>query len=115
MTTPLPLSKTRRIGATVYLSGELGFDAEGKIPEGITAQTENCIANIRASLATEGLDLSDVVSASCYLTDPADFAAFNAAYAAAFAPPYPVRTTVATALMIDARVEITVIAVARQA
>ncbi len=106
----IPLSKTRRIDNTLYLSGELGFDAEGKIPEGITAQTENCIANIKATLATEGLDLSHVISATCYLTDPADFADFNAVYAAAFPQPYPVRTTLAAALMIDAKVEITVIA-----
>ena len=106
----IPLSKTRRIDNTLYLSGELGFDTDGKIPEGITAQTENCIANIKATLATEGLDLSHVISATCYLTDPADFAAFNAVYAAAFPQPYPVRTTLAAALMIDAKVEITVIA-----
>jgi enamine deaminase RidA (YjgF/YER057c/UK114 family) len=106
----IPLSKTRRIDNTLYLSGELGFDANGKIPEGITAQTENCIANIKATLAKEGLDLSNVVSATCYLTDPADFAGFNAVYAAAFPQPYPVRTTLAAALMIDAKVEITVIA-----
>ena len=106
----IPLSKTRRIGDTLYLSGELGFDADRKIPEDITAQTENCIANIKATLAAEGLELSHVVSATCYLTDPADFAAFNAAYAAAFPEPFPVRTTVAAPLMIDAKVEITVIA-----
>jgi enamine deaminase RidA (YjgF/YER057c/UK114 family) len=106
----IPLSKTRRLGNTVYLSGELGFDQDGKIPEGITAQTENCIANIKATLAKEGLDLSNVVSAACYLTDPADFAEFNKVYAAAFSQPYPVRTTVAAPLMIDAKVEITVIA-----
>ncbi len=106
----IPLSKTRRVDNTLYLSGELDFDAEGKIPEGITAQTENCIANIKATLAKEGLDLSHVVSATCYLTDAADFAAFNAVYAAAFPQPYPVRTTLAAALMIEAKVEITVIA-----
>ena len=106
----IPLSKSRRVGNTVYLSGELGFDADGKIPDGIKAQTEQCIANIRATLAKEGLDLSNVVSATCYLTDPADFAAFNEVYAAAFSKPYPVRTTTACALMIDAKVEITVIA-----
>ena len=31
----IPLSKTRRAGDALYLSGELGFDAEGKIPDGI--------------------------------------------------------------------------------
>lgn len=106
----LPFSKTRRCGSTVYLSGDLGFGADGTIPEGIEAQTKNCLENIKATLGKEGLDLSNVVSATCYLTDPADFAAFNAVYATYFADPLPVRTTIGCQLMIDAKVEITVIA-----
>ncbi|OCX60991.1 reactive intermediate/imine deaminase [Thioclava sp. SK-1] len=106
----IPLSKTRRIGSTLYLSGELGFATDGTMPKGITAQTENCIDAIAKTLASEGLNLSNVVSATCYLTDPADFAGFNAVYSAKFPQPYPVRTTIGCALMIDAKVEITVIA-----
>lgn len=109
-TTRLPFSKLRRIGDTVYLAGELGFDAEGRIPAGIEAQTENCLSRIKATLEGAGLGMADVVSATCYLTDSTDFAAFNAVYARFFADPLPVRTTVQSGLMIDARVEITVIA-----
>ncbi|MWD29000.1 RidA family protein [Aquicoccus sp. SCR17] len=106
----LPFSKTRKVGSTLYLSGELGFDADGKIPEGIEAQTRNCFARIRATLEGEGMSLSNVVSCTCFLTDKADFAAFNAAYAEHFSDPLPVRTTILSGLMIDARVEITIIA-----
>ncbi|MBT9385340.1 RidA family protein [Pseudooceanicola sp. CBS1P-1] len=106
----LPFSKTRRIGNTVYLSGELGFAADGTVPEGITAQTENCLNRIRATLEAEGLTLANVVSCTCYLTDAADFAEFNAAYATFFSDPLPVRTTVQSGLMIPAKLEITVIA-----
>lgn len=112
MPTP-PLSKLRRLGDAVHLSGELGFGADGTVPEGVAAQTGNAIDRIQATLATEGLDLSDVVSAACYLTDRTDFAAFNAVYAARFPQPYPTRTTIECGLMIDAKVEITVIAKAR--
>lgn len=112
----IPLSKLRRDGDTLYLSGELGFDADGNLPDGIEAQTRNCIANIRKTLAKEGLDLSDVLSCTCYLTDASDFAAFNGIYADAFAEPYPVRTTVGCFLMLPkAIVEITVIAKLRNA
>ncbi|MBN8294804.1 RidA family protein [Rhodobacter sp. NTK016B] len=106
----LPFSKTRRIDSTVYLSGELGFDADGTIPAGIEAQTRNCMNRIQATLETEGLGLANVVSCTCYLTDTADFAAFNKVYGQFFADPLPVRTTVRADLMIDAKVEITVIA-----
>lgn len=112
----IPLSKLRRDGDTIYLSGELGFNPDGTLPDGIDAQTRNCIANIRTTLATQGLDLSDVLSCACYLTDAADFAAFNTVYADAFSEPFPVRTTVGCFLMLPkALVEITVIAKARSA
>lgn len=106
----IPLSKVRRHGSTVYLSGELGFDADRNIPEGIEAQTRNCLENIKRTLEGEGLSLANVISCTCYLTDPADFAAFNGVYASYFSDPLPVRTTIGCQLMIDAKVEITVIA-----
>ncbi len=106
----LPFSKVRRIGTTVYLSGEIGFSADGSVPVGIDAQTRNCLDRIRATLTGEGLSMANVVSCTCFLTDAADFATFNAAYAEYFAAPLPVRTTVQSGLMIDAKVEITVIA-----
>ncbi|MGR3804442.1 RidA family protein [Marinibacterium profundimaris] len=106
----LPFSKTRRVDNLLFLSGELGFDAEGKIPDGIEAQTRNCLERIGKTLACEGVGLQDVVSCTCYLTDKADFAAFNAVYAEYFSDPLPVRTTVLSGLMLDACVEITVIA-----
>lgn len=106
----LPFSKTRRVDNLLFLSGELGFDADATIPDGIEAQTRNCLERIKATLADEGLGLSDVVSCTCYLTDKEDFAAFNTTYASYFSDPLPVRTTVQSGLMIDAKVEITVIA-----
>ena len=108
----LPFSKVRRVGNTVYLSGELGLLDDGTVPAGIEAQTRRTLDRIAATLKGEGLSLSDVVSCTCYLADKADFAAFNAAYKTYFSDPLPVRTTVEAPLMIDALVEITVIAAA---
>ena len=76
----LPFSKSRRIGNTLYLSGEIGFGADGTVPDGIEAQTRNCLDRIKATLESEGLTMASVVSATCYLTDASDFAAFNEAY-----------------------------------
>ncbi|GGB24367.1 RidA family protein [Allosediminivita pacifica] len=106
----LPFSKTRRIGSTLYLSGEIGFDADGTVPAGIEAQTRNIFERLKVTLETEGMGLANVVSATCYLTDTSDFAEFNRVYAEYFSDPLPVRTTVQSGLMIDAKVEITVIA-----
>lgn len=107
----LPFSKTRLSGNTLYLSGELGFDADGSLPEGIEAQTRNCLERIKATLEAEDLSLANVVACVCYLTDTADFQAFNGVYATYFADPLPVRTTVQSGLMLPAaKVEITVTA-----
>ena len=57
----LPFSKTRRVGSTLYLSGEIGFDAEGTVPAGIEAQTRNIFERLKARLnrrAGRALDAS---------------------------------------------------------
>jgi 2-iminobutanoate/2-iminopropanoate deaminase len=97
----------------VYLSGQTPVDpATGELDEGdIGAQTRRCLANLSAVLAAAGLDESHAVKCNVYLTDMADFAPMNEAYAAFFSTPYPARTTVAVAaLPRGARVEIEMIA-----
>ena len=108
----VPLSKVRKLGKTYYLSGELGFSAPGVLAEGgVAGQTKQCLENIKATLAGEGLSLDDVVTATCYLVNPSDFGAFNEVYASYFGDPKPSRTTVGIELMLpEALVEITVIA-----
>jgi 2-iminobutanoate/2-iminopropanoate deaminase len=111
MSTPaLPFSKVRRAGDLVFLAGEVPFADDGSIPQGIGSQTDLTLARIALTLSGEGLSLKDVVSCTVYLADKADFRAFNEAYARHFSDPLPVRTTVQAALMLDAKVEITVIA-----
>ena len=114
MSTPaLPFSKVRRAGNLVFLAGEVPFADDGSIPQGIGPQTDLTLARIALTLNGEGLSLKDVVSCTVHLADKADFRAFNEAYARHFSDPLPVRTTVQAELMLDARVEITVIAKAR--
>jgi enamine deaminase RidA (YjgF/YER057c/UK114 family) len=36
---PLPFSDAVRVGDVLYLSGQLGIGADGKLPDGIEAQT----------------------------------------------------------------------------
>jgi 2-iminobutanoate/2-iminopropanoate deaminase len=106
----LPFSKVRRAGDLVFLAGEMPFADDGSIPAGIGAQTELTLKRIAATLAGEGLSLKDVLSCTVHLADKADFHAFNEAYGRHFSDPLPVRTTVQATLMVDARIEITVLA-----
>ncbi|MGH7540279.1 MAG: Rid family hydrolase, partial [Gemmatimonadota bacterium] len=59
-----------------------------------------------------GSGIDRVIKTTVYLADMNDFAAMNAAYATAFEPPAPARSTVQAArLPRDARVEIDLVAI----
>ncbi len=97
----------------VFVSGQIGQSAAtGKIVDGgIERETEQVFANLAAVLEASGRSFSDVVRATVYLTNMADFAAVNAIYAGHFKAPFPARTTIAVAaLPLGAAVEIDVIA-----
>ena len=107
-----PYSQAVFAGKTLYVSGQTPLDpVTGEIPESIAAQTELTLKNLFAILAAAGLDASNVVKTTCYLTTMDHFAAFNAVYAKHFTAPLPARTTVAVrALPRDVLVEIDAIA-----
>ena len=97
----------------VYLSGQTPIDpATGALTSGtIEDRTRQCFTNLRAVLNAAGLDFEDVVKCNVFLTDMADFAAMNRAYAEHFTEPFPARTTVAVAaLPLGADVEIEMVA-----
>ncbi len=100
-------------GGLLHLSGQTPIDpTTGRLVEGdVRVQTRQVLANLDAVLRAAGGGLDDVVKVNVYLTSMDDFAAMNAAYAEAFAEPFPARTTVAVAgLPLGARVEIEVVA-----
>ena len=111
-----PYSQGINTGTFVFLSGQIPLVKDtGKFPAGIIKeQTEQVIANIKALLETQKLDLTDVVKATVFLADMNEFAAMNDVYARHFTEPFPARSTVQVArLPRDARVEIEVIAQVR--
>ncbi len=107
-----PYSQGIDLGNIVFCSGQIPVNpATGLMPEGITAQTEQAIANVRALLKSIGLGLENVVKTTVFLADIADFAAMNEVYASHFAEPYPARSAVAVKdLPKGAMVEVEVIA-----
>jgi len=107
-----PYSQGVHTGSFIFLSGQIPLVRDtGKFPDGgITEQTEQVIANIKALLATQSLDLTDVVKATVFLADMNEFTSMNEVYMKHFTAPYPARSTVQVArLPKDARVEIEVI------
>ena len=108
-----PYSQAIRAGQLLFVSGQTPLDpATGTlVPGDIGEQTRQAFQNINAILKAGGGSLAQVVRATVYLADMADFTAMNEVYATFFAPPYPARSTIQAArLPKDARVEIDVIA-----
>jgi len=68
-----------------------------KISYDIRAETKATLENVRKILETAGSDLSHVVDVTVYLTDMADFGAYNEIYAEYFAVHRPARTTLGVA------------------
>ncbi|MBO9644447.1 RidA family protein [Pseudacidovorax sp. RU35E] len=106
-----PLSPAVRAGDFVYVSGQVPVGADGElVVGGIEAQTRQVMDNIRAALALAGAGFEDVCKCTVWLQDARDFGAFNRIYMGYFPDGKPARSTTEARLMIDAKVEIDVIA-----
>lgn len=77
---PLPFSEAVRVGDVLYLSGQIGFGADGKLPDGIEAQTKQAMENIGGVLKRAGLGYGDVFHCTAFLADMKDWPAFNKVY-----------------------------------
>ena len=96
------------IDGTLYISGQGGEDAAGKIPNDFDAEVRQCLENIRAVLNAGGMSPADVVRVQVYITDAAKFQRMNAVYTSYFKDPRPTRTTVVVAgLLGPGNIEIT--------
>ena len=111
-----PYSQAIKANGFLFISGQIPIDpANGQITavDAVT-QTRQVMDNINAIVHAEGLSLSDVVKTTIFLTDLADFARVNEAYAAYFEVDPPARSTVqVAALPRGAKVEIEAIAALR--
>lgn len=109
----LPFSDGVFAGNTLYVAGQEGEDASGQlVPGGIAPETKAALANVEKVLKAAGLQMKNIVSVTVYLADIKDFAAMNKVYKEMMPDPKPVRATIqAAALVGDARIEISVIAV----
>src|SRR5207302_620882 len=67
-------------GDTLFVSGQGGEDAAGKIPADFEAEVKQCLDNIDAVLKTAGMSQANVVSVQVYLADRAKFQQMNAVY-----------------------------------
>lgn len=108
-----PFSDGFIAGNTLYVAGQQGPDANGKVTgTDITVQTHNAIAAVKKVVEKAGFKMSDIVSVTVYVTDLNDVKEMNKVYIKEMPDPKPARATVQVAGLIGgAKIEISAIAV----
>mgnify|MGYP000105434031 FL=1 len=91
-----PYSQAVDCGDLVFLSGQIPLvPATGLLAEGgIEAQARQMFENIKAVLAEAGMDFTNVVKTTVFMTDLGQFATLNGIYAEYFHAPYSARSCV---------------------
>lgn len=107
----LPYSTSLISGNTLYISGQLPLDSQGKMPTSIKEQTNQCLLNIESILKDNGYSLNDVIKTTVFITNFTKFSEMNDEYIKHFHNRKPVRTACGVvALAKNASIEIDCIA-----
>ena len=107
----LSLSRAVRAGDFVFLTGQVPMQKNAIMTHGdIEDQTRAVLDDITETLKLAGCDRGDVVKSMVWLTSRDDFPGFNAVYAEYFPESPPARSAIVNDLLVDAKVEIEVIA-----
>lgn len=83
---PAPFSAAVRVDDILYLSGQIGTGADGRLVVGDTAQFRQTMDNIAAVLKDEGASMDDVFKCTVMLADMTKWADFNKVYVTYFKP-----------------------------
>ena len=109
-----PYNQAVLVGNTLYCSGQIALNpATGEmIQDSIEAETNMVMKNVGEVLKAAGMDYSNIIKSSIFISDMNQFAQINQVYATYFKADFPARETVQVSrLPKDANVEISVVAV----
>ena len=104
-------------GRMVFVAGQIGWDTEGRFPDGFAAQFRQTIDNTLAVLAEAGAGPEHVVRMTWYVVDKAEYLAalreIGAVWRERIGPHYPAMAVVEVKGLIEdaARIEIETTAV----
>jgi len=80
LSTPTTYSHIVKVGEIVYIAGQVGADAQGKVVgPGMVEQLEQVLKNLQIALRSQGADFSHVTKINIYVTDVDAFRAPEAA------------------------------------
>ena len=77
---------------TLYISGQVGVDAQGRMGADIAEQAQIAVANLNAVLAEAGMTPSNLAKVTIYLTDGSLIPGFMQAAGSALPSPPPATT-----------------------
>jgi len=108
-----PYSQAVEANGMLFISGQVPVNsANGEIPEGILAQTEQVMQNIKAILIEAGYGFEHVIKSTCLLSDMVNFKSMNEVYGKYYSENPPARAAFAVKeLPLGVLVEIETIAV----
>ena len=112
---PNGFSPATRVGNMVFVSGQVGNDANGNLvgKGDCRAQADQCFKNVEAALSAAGATLDDVTKITTFLVSAEDYPAYAAARLQLFPEDGPASSTVMITALVspDFLVEIEAIAV----
>jgi 2-iminobutanoate/2-iminopropanoate deaminase len=108
-----PYNQAIQLGGFLFVSGQIAINpANGNIEAtDIIGETHQVMHNLKAILSEAGMDFSNIVKTTIFLSDMSLFATVNEVYGKYFQSNFPARETVAVkGLPKNVNVEISVIA-----
>ncbi|CAN5831866.1 hypothetical protein BH24ACI5_BH24ACI5_19720 [soil metagenome] len=110
----LPFSGAVQVGKTLYLSGRVGLDENGRVPDTAEAETRRLLDSIQSTLKQAGFTMDDLVFVQVFCSDVKHYDAFNGVYSTYFKKEFPARAFIGSGtLLFNARFEMQGIAVQR--
>jgi len=108
-----PYNQAIVTGNIMFVSGQIALDplTGTLIQDSIASETRQVMENIGAILKEAGMEYSNIVKTSIFLTNLSDFSVVNDTYGSYFSTEFPARETIEVSkLPKGARVEISVVA-----
>lgn len=110
---PFLLSQGIKFGNLVFISGQAGGGADGKIVDGgFRAQGEQAFANLSRALEAGGSSLKDVIKVTIFVTDMGSFQEVVELRRKFFSAPYPADTIAEIKALYDPKALIEIEAIA---
>jgi 2-iminobutanoate/2-iminopropanoate deaminase len=109
-----PFSAAVQTGNTLYLSGDIGLDANNRVPGTAEGEAKLLLDRVQKTLSAAGYTMDDLVFVQIFCSDVAHYDAFNKVYRTYFKKEFPARAFIGSGkLLFDARFELQGIAVKR--